>query len=89
MTRYDIRMSALPHHRKGLVSNLQEYELMDEKSSLPGNQFVKIVGDENTAHVQIQASLLVVVVVQDAFWSSWRYEKDASELNVTFTFEVD
>lgn len=63
-------------HEKGLGKGLLGYELLEG------------VGDENSADVKVQASLLVVVIVQHALRWLVGDEEDAAEFDIALALEV-
>ena len=59
-----------------------------EKDGLPWHEILVFIRDEDATDVQAQASLVRVVVVQEARRCSWGHKEERSELNVALCLEV-
>lgn len=59
-------------------------------NQIPWYEILQLIGDEHTAHIQVQPFAIVsIVVVQQAGRRMLWNEKDTAELDVAFALEVD
>ena len=60
-----------------------------DRTRLLWNELIEGVGDKDPSDIQVQPSLLIVVVVHHPIGEVGGHKQDASELHITLALEMD